>query len=78
VTIVLLDWTRPMAQVPRIVNPSGKSLSKYTFGGLTETLGCTWGVRQSRWTQRDIPLKSVSRRIHTFPRLRTDLLNLIS
>jgi hypothetical protein len=65
VTVVLLVWTRAMTQAPRIANPSEKYLSKYTFGGLTEILGCMWGVRQFRWTQRDIPLKSVSHRIHT-------------
>jgi hypothetical protein len=76
VTVVLLVWTRSMIQAPRIVNPSEKSLSKYTFGGLREIHGCMWGVRQFRWTQRDIPLKSVSHRIHTpSPLWWTDLLN---
>ena len=64
-TVVLLVLTRVVTQAPRIANPSEKSLSKYTFGGLTETLGCTWGVRQFHWTQRGIPLKSVSHLIHT-------------
>jgi hypothetical protein len=76
VTVVLLVWTHAMAQAPRIANPSEKSLSKYTFGGLREILGCMWGVRQFRWTQRDIPLKSVSYRIHTPSPLWTDLLKL--
>jgi hypothetical protein len=69
-------WTHAMAQAPRIANPSEKSQSKYTFGGLREILGCMWGVRQFRWTQRDIPLKSVSHRIHTPSPLWTDLLKL--
>jgi hypothetical protein len=70
-----LVWARAMAQAPRFASPSEKSLSKYTFGGLREILGCMWGVRQFRWTQRDTPLKSVSRRIHTPSPLWTDLLN---
>jgi hypothetical protein len=32
-------------------------------------------VPQSHWTRQDIPLKLVSRRIHNFAQLRTDLLN---
>jgi len=67
VTVVLLVWTRPITQAPRIANLSEKSLSKYTFGDLTETPGCTWGVRQFRWTHRDIPLKSVSQYTHLRP-----------
>ena len=66
VTVVLLVWIHSMTQAPRIANPSERYLSKYTFGGLTEILGCMWVVRQFRWTQRDIPLKSVSHRIHPF------------
>ena len=65
-TVILLVLTRVVTQAPRIANPSEKSLSKFTFGGLTETLGCTWGVRLFHWTQRGIPLKSVSHLIHTF------------
>lgn len=54
-------------QAPRIANPSEKSLSKYTFGGLREILGYMWGVRQFRWTQRDILPKSVGHRIIHIP-----------
>ena len=68
-TVVLFVWTHVMDQAPRIVNPSEKSLSKYTFGGLTEILGCMWGGPQFHWTQRGIPLKSVSHRIYTFATL---------
>ena len=68
-------WTRATTQAPRIANPSEKSLSKYTFGGLREILGCMWGVRQFRWTQRVIPLKSVSHPYTHLSPLWTDLLN---
>src|ERR1700733_18382 len=71
VTVVLLVRTRSVTQAPRIANPSEKSLSKYTFGGLREILGYMLGVRQFRWTQRDTPLKSVSHRTHTPPSLAT-------
>ena len=75
VTVILLVCTRAITQAPRIVNPSEKSLSKFTFGGLKEILGCMWGVPPFRWTQRDIPLKSVSHPYTHFPPLWTDLLN---
>ena len=70
----VLVWSRSIAQAPSIANPSEKSQSRCTFGGLTETLGYTWGAPQSRWTHRDIPPKSVSHSKRNFAQLRTDLL----
>lgn len=69
VTVMRLVWTRPVTQAPSIANPSERSLLRYTFGGLRETPGYTWGVPQSRWIRRDIPLKSVSHCMHNFIQL---------
>src|SRR6266851_1442538 len=62
------------AQAPSTATRSEKSPPRFIFGGLTKTLGYTWGVLQSRWIQQDTLLKSVSNLLCNFAQPRTDIL----